>query len=1140
MASTELQRLQAIRSFPSLVKYLRDELDWPIESDDFDELTFDYEPEELGIDSKTAVKIKEIKQLRPLDSHQPWGIFFVNFEPKRLPIVVLRRILRSLVVKKRSMAATAHQATWKLHDLLFISSYGESEHRELTFAHFNEPHDRSLGDLPTLKVLGWDAEDTLLRLDPVVQTLSNKLRWPENGIDPKVWSEHWSDAFVLRPREVIRKSRELAVGLADLAKSIRNRANVILKYESETGPLRQLHKAFQTALIHDLTLDDFADMYAQTIAYGLLAASVSRPMGIIADNLKDMVPITNPFLKEIMGTFLSAGGRKGKIDFDELGIQEIVDLLNSPNTHMEDVLRDFGNRTMQEDPVIHFYELFLKEYDSEKKVKRGVFYTPQPVVSYIVRSVHELLQTDFGLEDGLASTVTWGEMARLHKDLKIPDGVPPEQPFVQILDPATGTATFLVQVIETIHNTMVEKWKSQGFKPLEIENLWNEYVPRDLLPRMYGYELMMAPYAIAHMKIGLKLAETGYDFGSVERVKIYLTNSLEPSTEIDRQFNLLAELAPAMAHEAQDVNEIKRNQRFTVVMGNPPYSVSSKNKSEFIESLMKLYKLDVRHERNIKPLSDDYVKFFRLAHFMGANVPFSVICLITNNSFMWGPTFYGMRRRLMADFEPIRFLNLHGDSLSGETHLSVEKDENVFDIRQGVVISLLLRSPKSGDARPSVSSFDLYGSRESKYRELSDNDITPFKWVAFPFKEPGSAFVHATETNVAEYKEYPSITAALAIHSKPIITKRDHIAIHFDRDSLLNALHDLSLLPHSDFVEKYGLEADSRDWTYAGARRAVETFGIKDAYVRYVNYRPFDKRWTYYVNKTKGFMAYPVFGLLGHMLQPNLALCIPRQINQLPWIHCLAVSGLTEFCYISNKTREANDVFTLYSYEEISEQSLIGIGSHRRPNFGAGFLGVLSSALGLPQTGEHDLPRGMTPEDIFHYIYALFHSPVYRARYAEFLKIDFPRLPLTSSLNLFQSQAKLGGDLVALHLMESPKLNDFITSYTGPKDPEVKKVGWSHETVWLDAAATKKGQPARPGTMGFRGVPEDVWNFHIGGYQVCQKWLKDRKGRTLSENDISHYQKIIVALHETIRIMREIDEVIEKHGGWPGAFVGKN
>jgi hypothetical protein len=327
MLSQKIERLREIRSFPSLVKYLRDELDWPIESEDFEELTYEYEPEELGIDAKTAVKIKEIKQLRPLSSKQPWGIFFINFEPKQLPIVVLRRILRSLVIKKRTSANRAQQAAWQLHDLLFISSYGESEHREITFAHFNEPSNRLFGDLPTLRVLGWDDDDTKLKIDHVVHTLSVKLRWPQDENDTETWRAKWSDAFELRPREVITTSKELAIRLAGLAKSIRQRANLILGIESEKGSLRKLHKAFQTALIHDLTEDDFADMYAQTIAYGLLAARVSRPAGIIADNLADMIP-TNPFLKDMLGTFLTVGGRKNKIDFD--AIRKLVEVPEKP------------------------------------------------------------------------------------------------------------------------------------------------------------------------------------------------------------------------------------------------------------------------------------------------------------------------------------------------------------------------------------------------------------------------------------------------------------------------------------------------------------------------------------------------------------------------------------------------------------------------------------------------------------------------------------------------------------------------------------------------------------------------------------------------------------------------------------------
>ena len=312
-------------------------------------------------------------------------------------------------------------------------------------------------------------------------------------------------------------------------------------------------------------------MYAQTIAYGLLSARITDPARRTADELAAHMQ-TNPFLKELMETFLHVGGRRGKagepgIDFDELGVSEVVELLDDPNTKIEAVVRDFGDRNPQEDPVIHFYEHFLAAYDKKQKVGRGVFYTPRPVVSYIVRSVDELLRTEFGLTDGLADTTTWGEMAKRHNELKIPESTLPEQAFVQILDPATGTGTFLVEVIDLIHKTMVEKWTAQGHGEKKIQALWNGYVPNHLLPRLHGYELLMAPYAIAHLKIGLKLYETGYRFESDERARVYLTNALEPAG--DEQ--LMLDLLPALAHEAKAVNEIKRKRRFTVVIGNPPY-----------------------------------------------------------------------------------------------------------------------------------------------------------------------------------------------------------------------------------------------------------------------------------------------------------------------------------------------------------------------------------------------------------------------------------------------------------------------------------------------------------------------------------------------------------------------------------------
>ena len=480
MPTDHRERLARIRRFDQLVAYLRDELGWPIGSDDFEELTFDYTPEELGIDAKNAAKIQKIKRLRPLVPGQPWGIFFVKFEPKRLPVVALRRILGQVVLKRRASANKSERQAWAADDLLFVSNYGEDEERRIAFAHFSKPRDGH--DLPTLKVLGWDNLDTPLHLDAVASELTTHLAWPDDEGDPDAWSERWRAAFKLRHREVITTSKELSERLAELARAIRDRIRTALAIETETGPLTKLMKAFQTTLVHDLDGAGFADMYAQTIAYGLLSARITDPERRTADDFAAHMR-TNPFLRELMETFLRVGGRRGKaggpgIDFDELGVSEVVELLDHAN--IEAVVRDFGDRNPQEDPVIHFYEHFLAAYDKKQKVSRGVFYTPRPVVSYIVRSVDELLRTEFGLEDGLADTTTWGEMAKRHEDLKIPEGTPPGQAFVQILDPATGTGTFLVEVIDLIHNTMVEKWKSRGHGDKKIQALWNEYVPKHL------------------------------------------------------------------------------------------------------------------------------------------------------------------------------------------------------------------------------------------------------------------------------------------------------------------------------------------------------------------------------------------------------------------------------------------------------------------------------------------------------------------------------------------------------------------------------------------------------------------------------------------------------------------------------------
>ncbi|MCX6071029.1 MAG: DNA methyltransferase, partial [Chloroflexi bacterium] len=505
---------------------------------------------------------------------------------------------------------------------------------------------------------------------------------------------------------------------------------------------------------------------AQTISYGLLTARFSRPAGISVQNLVDMVPPTNPFLRELLGEFLVVAGRKkGMFDFDELGIQDVVELLNRANA--EAVKSDFGNRTSNEDPIIHFYEHFLAAYDKKKKIQRGVFFTPQPVVSYIVRSVHELLQTEFALEDGLADTTTWGEMAKRNKGLGIPDGAKPDDPFVLILDPATGTATFLVEAIDLIHKTLVAKWKAQGHGEKKIEALWNEYVPKHLLPRLHGYELLMAPYAIAHLKVGLKLDETGYRFGSDERARIYLTNTLEPASDM-AQLKLEGFL-PALAHEAQAVNQVKRQKRFTVVIGNPPYSGVSSNMTEYAQALVDAFKMVDGRPLNERKhwLQDDYVKFFRISQLALQETGAGVLGVITNHAFLDNPTFRGMRQSLLETFSSGHICDLHGSTKKSDLVPTGISDENVFDIQQGVAITIDTKRP--GGSR-GFRYAHLWGPREDKYALLGSSAVGQMEWSSIRPETPYYFFIPKNLDFLAEYQAGWPITGVMPTYVNGIVT----------------------------------------------------------------------------------------------------------------------------------------------------------------------------------------------------------------------------------------------------------------------------------------------------------------------------------------------------------------------------------
>ena len=628
---------------------------------------------------------------------------------------------------------------------------------------------------------------------------------------------------------------------------------------------------------------------------------------------------------------------------------------------------------------------------------------------------------------------------------------------------------------------------------------------------------MMAPYAIAHMKIGLKLAETGYRFGTEERARIYLTNALEPWV---KQLPLIG--FDALAHEAAAVNEIKRHKRFTVVIGNPPYSGESANKIASVERDVKetyqcIDGIPLKEKGKKNWLLDDYVKFLRLSHRMIAATGCGFVGHIINNAFQDNPTFRGLRRSLLRDFSAAQILDLHGSGTRSDSNEGAKGDENVFDILQGVCV-LVLSRPAERQEVVTVTRGDLWGRREKKYKLLSE--VAPASLIRNRIhpKTDQWYFISLDLTHEAEWANCASLLDAMPINGNGLISAKDHFAFaftgaEFERD--LEVFLDAKL-SDEQVAERLGIR-DNSMWSLHEGRLRLRRERSAAKFCR-VAYRPFDIRHSLFHRDVIFNLRLPV---TQHIIGgKNLVLLITRMTKGNEWRHCFVSRSVSDCALLSNQT--STNAFAFPLRQKASAEGLFATPDGYDANFSPLFLARLANALGISLAGK---PKEQTlaPEDIFHYAYAVFHSPGYRSRYAEFLKIDFPRLPLTGNLELFRALARLGGELTALHLLESPKLDHPITEWVGGRNPEVEKISWSRNTVWVDKAQT----------AGFRGVREPVWNFHIGGYQVCEKWLKDRKGRTLTKDDLAHYQKIVVALSETIRLMGEIDAVIEKAGGWP-------
>ncbi len=886
--------------------------------------------------------------------------------------------------------------------------------------------------------------------------------------------------FVAQTAPTISKPKDLAERIAALAQLMRGVIEQTFARESERGNLHDWYAAFQETLIPDLTPAQFADMFAQTIAYGLFAARANDPTpeNFSRAEAAQVLPKTNPFLRKL---FYQIAGP----DLDERIAWIADDLANLlARADMQSVLKDFGKRTKREDPVVHFYETFLAAYDAKLRKSRGVFYTPEPVVSYIVHSVDYLLRTVFGKANGLADSS------------------------VLLLDPAVGTATFLYFVIQQIYETLTV----QGQK-----GAWANYVAEKLLPRLFGFEILMAPYTVAHLKLGVQLKGLGYDFASDQRLGIYLTNTLEQAAKKSERL-----LAKFISDESDAAASVKRDKPIMVVLGNPPYSnFGMMNKGEWIGKLLEDYKKGL-HEKKLN-LDDDFIKFIRFGQWRIDRSGAGILAFITNNTYIDGITHRRMRQSLLETFDDIYILDLHGSSKKKEKSPDGSKDENVFDIQQGVAVALFVRQPNhQGLGR--VHYAELWGLRESKYAALYAGEVATTKWTDVEPKPDQFFFVPKDFGGEFEYTTGWSVKDVFSVWQNGLKTDRDALFFDFDRETLEERMrtfysdHNLS----GAFCEEYQVK-DSSSYDLL-SRRKRTTFDARN--IQECLYRPFDVRWLYY---SVGLTSRPAWDVMQHLLsKDNFALICLRQTRKGETGTFLVGKSLINKDAIS--LFDIGTIFPLYLYDvPDANQLAMNLGA-RRPNLSPAFITDAEARLGLKfvSDGAGDLKTTFGPEDIFHYAYAVFHCPTYRQRYAEFLKIDFPHLPLTRDVKLFRALAALGAQLIALHLMESPALDKLVTRFPVAGSNAVEKVSYAEE---YDASGkTHKGCVFVNKTQFFEGVAPEVWNFHVGGYQVLDKWLKDRKGRALSYDDLTHYQKIVVALKETMRLMKEIDATIPK---WP-------
>jgi Type ISP C-terminal specificity domain/N-6 DNA Methylase len=937
------------------------------------------------------------------------------------------------------------------------------------------------------------------------------------------------DFLAMQPA-AIDKPAELARRMARLTRLIRDIVVATFANGLASQTITDLHLAFEEVLIPNLNTSDFADMFAQTLGYGLFAARVNHAETgpFRREAAAHEIPRTNPFLRRLFGAITGP-----ELD-DEPYVGLVDDLAQLlAEADIKAILAKFGSEAARNDPVIHFYETFLAAYDPVVRERRGVYYTPQPLVSYIVGSVDHVLRDAFDLPNGFA------EVSR-----RTPAGAPPQSKQVLILDPACGTGTFLYSIINRIRAQYAESGDA---------GKWPAFVRDQLLPRLFGFELLVAPYAVAHLKLAMQLAgqdlpeseraEWAYGLDSGERLGIYLTNTLE---EAVKKSELL--LGSYIAEEANAAADIKRALPILVVLGNPPYSGHSANEGPWIRQQVAAYSAPqpgIPKPSQGKWLQDDYIKFIRFGEWRIEQTGAGVLAFVTNHSYLDSPTFAGMRRHLMETFSDIYVLDLHGNAKKAERSPDGSPDQNVFDIQQGVVISVFVKQAET-EGLATIHRADLYGTRDHKYAWLGASDIGTTAWTTVQPTAPHYRFAEQDADIEEEYAQWWSVADIMSENGKPapgIVTTHDQFAISMTEGEAREKVQRLLATSSEGDARKIWRLCKQSQWNYANAKKELAT-GDWEAEVRPVLYRPFDIRWTVFdsnvaVHRRERITAHMQAG-------PNVGLVTSKLTKGEDFAHAQVTRVATEAICMSPKTSNNGFLFPLYLYAASSgKQRRLLIGDEptgRRANLNPAFLAELAAHTGLSfvPDGPGDLENTFGPEDVLHYMHAVLHTPSYRSRFVEPLRHDFPRIPLPPDGEPFAALAAKGAELVGVQLMDTavPTTVNFPvpgTNVVASGHPKYLPAGSPEPfgdgvldagRVYISADAPKKELRGQY----FRGVPTDAWEFRIGGYQVCEKWLRDRRGVTLTFEDIDHYARIVGVVSATIDIMAQLDALVP---AWP-------